>query len=77
MLDDLAEIACRCIGRIFIEAFFECFFYYIGRVFLCIVTLGQYKGSKNSSEKGTVESITGMIVVLSTIILLIVINNRY
>ena len=77
--DDLGEIVVRFTGRVFlriiVEIIFELICYYVGRVFLLIVSFGQYRTNKKSSEDGIVESVVGLAILIATFIIYVVIKN--
>lgn len=78
-LDDLGEIVVRFTGRVLvrflIEILFDILCYYIGRIFLLIVSLGQYRSKNISSKDGTLESIVGLALLIACLVIYALIKN--
>lgn len=71
-LDEIAGAAIGVLGRfilwIFIQIIFEIVCFYIGRLFLLAISLGQYERVIRSKKDGTIESVTGLAILVSMII---------
>lgn len=65
-LDELGEIAFKGVWRIFVWLFFEILFevicYYLGKIFLLVITFGQYK--PKHKDDGSFESFVGLALLL-------------
>lgn len=74
-MEELVEGVCRAIFKMLkvlvFDFFFELFCYWIGRVFLLMVTFGHYpRGKKNQEHEGRIAFI-GLIVIIFSVVLLI------
>ena len=71
-LDDIAGAAIGALGRfilwIFLQVIFEIVCFYIGRYFLLIISLGQYKRIIGSVKGGTMESVIGLVILVLMIL---------
>lgn len=71
-LDEIGGAATGALGRfilwIFLQILFEIVCFYIGRFFLLVISLGHYEKIIKSKRDGTIESITGLVILVSMII---------
>ena len=71
-LDEIGGAILGTIGRIiawiFLQIIFEIVCFYIGRFFILAISLGQYEKIIKSENDGTIESIVGLILLVSLII---------
>lgn len=71
-LDEIGGAILGAIGRIiawiFLQIIFEIVCFYIGRFFILAISLGQYEKIIKSENDGTIESIVGLILLVSLII---------
>lgn len=71
-LDEIAGAAIGAIGRfilwLFLQIIFEFVCFYIGRIFLLAISLGQYEKIFKNKKDGTIESVMGLVILVSIIV---------
>ncbi|MDJ0784007.1 MAG: hypothetical protein QNJ22_18715 [Desulfosarcinaceae bacterium] len=76
MLDEIAVPFFRLFGKfiayLLVELFFHLFCYFIGRTFLRVVTLGQYRKWIKTRGDGDLEAFVGLMLLFALVIYLVV-----